>query len=82
MLVVDFTAAQPIVEYLTSQVNGVRTVFTTTNAFNSVFALFMNGQLLLEGDDYTVTAPNTITFASPPRVHYLDGQAKIRVELV
>jgi hypothetical protein len=82
MLVVDFTAAQPIVEYLTSQVDGVKVVFTTSNAFNSVFALYVNGQLFSEGDDYSVTPPNTITFFTPPKVHPVDGKSKIRVELV
>jgi len=84
MLIVDYTAAQPIVEDLTSQVDGVRTVFTTSEQFNDVFAVYRNGNLLKEGasEDYTVTAPNTITFNYPPKVHPLDGPDKIRAEIV
>lgn len=82
MLHVDFTVQTPIVEFLTGQVDGVRLVFTTANPFDEVVRLFCNGLLLREGDDYTYTAPHTITFAYPPEVHPLDGKWIIRAELL
>jgi len=85
MLNVDFTAlARPTIEDLTSQVDGSNTVFTTGAAFEEVLRLFLNGQLLKQGagEDYTWTAPNTITMAYPPRVHPLDGKARFVAEYV
>jgi hypothetical protein len=81
MLIIDYSAGEALIEFLTSQVDGVRTAFTTTNSFNSVTRLFRNGNLLEEGDDYSVVAPNTIIFSRPPKVHSLDGKDKIRAEL-
>jgi len=82
MLTVDFTVQKPVIEYLTAQVNGTRTVFTTANPFDEVVRLFCNGVLLEESNDYTYTAPNTITFAYPPKVHPRDGAWVIRAELL
>jgi hypothetical protein len=83
MLNVDFTAiGRPVLEDLTSQVDGVAVIFTTTTAFTEVERVFWNGNRVTEGDDYSVTAPNTITFSRPPPVHPLDGATRLLVELI
>jgi len=82
MVTIDFTVLTPTIEYLTSQVDGIKVIFTTTNSFEQVLRLFKNGLLLEEGSDYTVSVPNTITFFVAPKIHPLDGAEKIRAELI
>lgn len=81
MLQVDFTSVgRPVIEDLTSQVDGVKTAFTTVGSFSEVERVFLNGRKLQPTDDFTVTLPNTITFVLPPRDHPLDGKARIIIE--
>ncbi len=82
MLIVDFTPMTAVIENLTSQVDGVKVNFTTSYAFTSVERVLRNGQRLTDGVDYTWTAPNTITFTSPPKIHPIDGKDVILVELL
>lgn len=81
MLQVDFTQiGRPVIEDLTSQVDGVKTVFTTTGSFSEVERVFVNGRKLHPVDDYSVTPPNTLTLVIAPRVHPLDGKDRVVVE--
>jgi len=82
MLVVDFTAVKPEIENLTTQVDGVRVNFTTAFAFEEVLRVMRNGQYLTDGVEYTWTAPNTVTFTNPPKVHSIDGKDVIIVEII
>lgn len=83
MVNVDFTAVgKETIEDLTPQVDGVRLVFTTTLPFQEVIRVFRNGNRQTELDDYTVTAPNTITFAVAPKVHPKDGKERVLVEFI
>lgn len=82
MLTVDFTATKPEIENLTTQVDGVRVVFTTSFAFEDVLRVLRNGQRLTDGVEYTWTAPNTVTFSNAPKIHPIDGKDVIIVELI
>lgn len=54
-------------ENLTAQVNGTNTVFVTTKKFiKETLDVFLNGQLLVETDDYTIVDSQTIQFISAP----------------
>jgi hypothetical protein len=56
-----------IKENLSSQVNGVNTTFVTSQPFTSnTLDVFLNGQLMVEGDDYTIVNNKTIQFVSAP----------------
>jgi hypothetical protein len=56
-----------IKENLSSQVNGVNTTFVTSQPFASnTLDVFLNGQLMVEGDDYTIVNNKTIQFVSAP----------------
>ena len=81
MLQVDFTSiGRPVIEDLTSQVDGVKTDFTTVGSFSEVERVFVNGRKLHPVDDYSVSIPNTVSLVIPPRVHPLDGKDRLVVE--
>lgn len=52
---------------LNSQVNGLKTVFTVPENYESgTLYVFFNGVLQTRGDGYTETTSNTFTFAFTP----------------
>jgi len=82
MLTVDFTPVTAVIENLTAQVDGVRVNFTTSYSFEEVLRVLRNGQRLTDGVDYSWTAPDTVTFTNPPKIHPIDGKDVIIVELL
>ena len=67
-----------ITEDLTSQVNGERTVFTTTTPFaTDCLHVYWNGQRLRSGSEYTVSSSSTFTTTFVP-----DAGTAIFVDLV
>lgn len=56
-------------ENLSSQVNGTNTVFMTSRMFVvESLEVFLNGQMLVENDDYTIVDSNTFQFISAPQI--------------
>jgi hypothetical protein len=53
-------------ELLSSQVDGSKTEFTTTNDYVSgTIEVYLNGQLVIDSLDYTETSSNTFEFTLP-----------------
>tara|TARA_B100000287_G_scaffold236633_1_gene222762 strand:- start:839 stop:2047 length:1209 start_codon:yes stop_codon:yes gene_type:complete len=64
-----FTEVYAIREKLTPIPDGANKVFTTSyNMKNNTETIFLNGNLIYPGEDYTRTSPNTITMIETPDV--------------
>jgi len=71
MIILKEKVAEVKNEDLTSQIDGIQTVFTIANNFISTSLIsHLSGLLQREGagNDYTITASNQITFNKAPKV--------------
>jgi hypothetical protein len=67
-----FTEIYAIREKMGPAPNGINKVFTTTyNMKANTETVFLNGQLIYPGDEYTVSSLNSITFVTAPDVDEL-----------